>query len=55
MLYVVVIDDFRAICVTVFSVLSVGIISPLFKVLKVYGIDKVMNYMIYLIPIRDKL
>lgn len=46
MLYVVIIDDFYALCVVVFFVLNVEIISPLLRVLKVYGIDKVMNQMI---------
>lgn len=46
MLYVVIIDDFCALCVVVSSVLSVGMISPLLRVLKVFGIDKAMKYMI---------
>ena len=46
MLYVVSIDDFYVLYVAVFSVLNVGIISPLLRVSKVYRIDKVMNYMI---------
>lgn len=46
MLYDVIIDDFRALCVPIFFVLNVGIISPLLRVSKVYRIDKIMNYII---------
>lgn len=45
MLYVVIIDDFCALYMAVFSILSVGIIS-LLRLSKVYRIDKVMSYMI---------
>lgn len=46
MLYVMIINDLCALCVDVFSVLSVGIVSSLLRASKVYGIDKVMNYII---------
>lgn len=44
MLYVVIINDFCALCVAVFSVLNVGIISQLLRVSKVM---ELINYELY--------